>query len=423
MLAEIVFVTRFLALVAGPHRVTLEGDASVRSVEIRSNSVKIATITKPPWSVPIDLGKELTPQELTAIAYDEQGREVGRDTQVINLPRPLAEISLLLNRKGETFVVHVASTNLMGKEARSFVATLDGKEVQRAKSILSSFPLPPINAKAIHALGVEIEFDDFTRARKEIVFGGIYSEVVPAELSPVAVRARGKPSPTVPACLLLDGAPILPSAMEDDRAKAYFVLVGIGGIGRQRLAGTLMSESGFQPPRTDLIAVASAAHTVATSSDQKTDIFEYGIVPDFVGTRRLISRYPQMPGDLRITDAVAAAGLRALGDGKRRVVVLVIGGRVPTDHSSHTPQSVLRYLERIGVPFRVWSLDGPRPDLESVWGAVQDVSRINNLFLANEDLVKELSSQRIAWVPATPLNAIRMQSSPDCAYTPLAKGQ
>ncbi len=422
MLAEIVFVTRFLALVAGPQPVTLEADASVRTVEIRSNSVKIATLTSPPWSLHLDFGKDLMPQELTAIAFDGEGREVGRDTQTINLPRPLAEISLMLNRKDDALTARVASTNLMGKEATSFVATLDGKEIQRAKTILSSFPLPALNSKAIHSLGVDIEFADQTRARKEIVFGGIYSEEVPADLTPIAVRARGKATTAaMPACFTLKGEPILPTAIEDDRARAYFVLVGSGGLGRQRIGGTLMSEAPFQLPRTELVAVASAAHTVTTSAELKTDIFEYGNAPDFVGVRRLISRYPQLPGDLRITDAVAAAGLRALGDGKRRVVVLVIGGRVPTDHSTHAPQTVRRYLERIGVPFRVWSLDGPRPDLEEAWGLVQDVSRINYLFLASEELTKELASQRIAWVPASPLHAIRIQSSVDCAYAPLAK--
>jgi hypothetical protein len=423
MLAEIVFVTRFLAVVAGAQPVTLEGDPSIRSVELRSDDVKFATLTSPPWSVRIDFGKEIAPHELTAIAYDEEGREIGRDTQTINLPRPLAEIALLLKRDGDALTVQVKSTHLTGQAALSFAASLDGKVLQKSRSIIPSFRLPPVDTRTIHSLGVEIEFADHTKARKEIVFGGIYSEQVPAELTPIAVRAREQATGSIPACLALDGTPVLPTAIEDGRAKAYFVLVGSRGVGRQRLGGGMASDVPYQVPRTDLVAVSSAARTVKTSTELKTDLFDSADIPQGVGTRRLVTRMQQAPGLLRMTDAVAAAGLRALGEGKRRAVVLVIGGIVPRDHSTHTPQEVRRYLARIGVPLLVWSLDGPRPELEAAWGPVKDVSRMNFFFAATEELEKELTSQRIAWMPVTPLNAIRVRGSTDCVYTPLAKDQ
>lgn len=86
----------------------------------------------------------------------------------------------------------------------------------------------------------------------------------------------------------------------------------------------------------------------------------------------------------------------------------------------HSPAVIRRYLERIGVPLRVWSLTGPRPDLAATWGEARDVSTSAALLAATEDLRKELESQRVAWLPVAPLDAFRVVTSADCAYAPLA---
>jgi hypothetical protein len=50
----------------------------------------------PPWRTTIDFGAGLAPQELVAVGLDAGGREVGRASQVINLPRPVAEAEIVL---------------------------------------------------------------------------------------------------------------------------------------------------------------------------------------------------------------------------------------------------------------------------------------------------------------------------------------
>ena len=102
------------------------------------------------------------------------------------------------------------------------------------------------------------------------------------------------------------------------------------------------------------------------------------------------------------------------------MVVVVIGSAPAPDVSVHRPDLMRRYLERVGVPLRVWSLTGPRPDLAESWGEVIDVSTAAQLLAATEDLRQELSSQRVAWLPVSTVNAYRVVVNKDCAYEPLA---
>ena len=117
---------------------------------------------------------------------------------------------------------------------------------------------------------------------------------------------------------------------------------------------------------------------------------------------------------------MATAALSALTGERRRVVVLVVGQGAMADKSEHSGASVRRYLARIGVPLRVWSLTGPNEALVKEWGAVQDVSTMNGLVAATAELRSELETQRIAWLPLPPLDAFRVASSASCSYEPLA---
>src|SRR5215212_644842 len=113
-------------------------------------------------------------------------------------------------------------------------------------------------------------------------------------------------------------------------------------------------------------------------------------------------------GPQRLADAVAVAGVQALGGAKRRAVVLVLGDE--PDESRHAPDVVRRYLQRIGVPLRVWSLVGVRPSMKVTWGEVLDVSNPDRLRIATEDLRKLLNEQRIAWLPLEPMDALRAKA-------------
>jgi hypothetical protein len=134
-------------------------------------------------------------------------------------------------------------------------------------------------------------------------------------------------------------------------------------------------------------------------------------------TRQYSGRYYGEP--IQLTDAVAVAGLRAIAESRRRAVVLVAGKRA--DSSIYDPRAVRRYLAGIGVPLYVWSLTGPRADLSDIWGEVEDVSTLNGLRAAADELRENLAAQRIAWVDVDPLKALRLRADPRCGMATVAR--
>ncbi|HEX2059555.1 MAG TPA: hypothetical protein VHK90_02340, partial [Thermoanaerobaculia bacterium] len=188
MLAELVFVTRFLGLTAGEQDVALRADANVQRVEIRRDGETIATMTAPPWRKRVALGEELGPYELTAVGYDASGNEIARDAQLVNLARPAAEAGILLERDANgVLTARLQWTHLAGRRPVSAQLTFDGNVISRGASA-EPVPLGRVDPTQIHVVGAEITFIDGVRARKDIVFGGVYTEQIPSELTAIAVR-------------------------------------------------------------------------------------------------------------------------------------------------------------------------------------------------------------------------------------------
>jgi hypothetical protein len=420
ILAEVVFLTRFLGLVAGEQPVRLKVDPDVRQVEIRRDGQTIATLRGPRWGAKVDFGDELEPHELSAVGLNAEGEEVGRDTQIINLARPLAEVGILLERNpGGALTARLQWGHVLGQSPVSAIMKYDQQVVSRNTSG-STVVLPASDPEEVHVVSAEMEFADGVRAQKEVVFGGMFSEQMPAELTAVAVRQRGKAAQPSP-CFTTSGRTIAPTAVERGVGTAYFVFNGSVGSARRELASTRQPESKFALRDAEFRVVFPTARKVQTSGDSETAIFTSQPAPGDRGTRKLLLREGKKPGKgPRVADAVATAALSALTGGRRRVVVLVVGQDAVKDQSEHSGASVRRYLARIGVPFRVWSLAGPNEALAKEWGPVQDVSTMNGLVAATAELQDDLETQRIAWLPLPPLEAFRVASSASCSYEPLA---
>ena len=418
LLAEIVFATRILGLAAGEQHVAVQVDSEVRKVEVQRNGERVATMTAPPWRTVVDLGPELRPQELSVVAFDANGYERGRDTQTLNVAHPPAELGILLDRDANDRVTAtIRWSHFAHEDPRNVEVKLDGRAIGkgRAKSV---FPLGVVDASTIHVLGVEATFPEGIRSRREVVFGGGYSEQLPAELTPVAVRQRREASG--PAKCFRSGDKILPNAtIEEGPGSALFILNG-GRSKTRNEPPAHRTESLFRITNAEIRIVHPVAQRVEHAGGS-TRLFDSNVISGINGTQRLmmVARTPY--GIARIADAVGSAALRALRGGQRRVVVVVIGHDPAVDQSLNSPAVVRRYLERVGVPLRVWSLTGPRPDLADTWGEVQDVSTSAGLLAATDDLRKELDSQKLAWLPVAPLEAFRVSATADCAYEPLAK--
>lgn len=411
MLAELVFVTRFLGLTAGEQDVALRADASVKRVEIRRDGETIATMTGPPWRKRVALGEELGPYELTAVGFDASGDEVARDAQLVNLARPAAEAGILLERDANgALTARLQWTHLGGRRPVSAQLTLDGDVISRSASA-EPVPLGVVDPARIHVVGAEIAFLDGVRARKDIVFGGVYAEEIPSELTAIAVRVRDE---TKRDCVRVRGKQVAPTAVERTPARVSFVVNGGAGVAVQDLSVTRARL--YEIPDAEMVVVSPVVRAAAAA-----DSFDTQAVPNTRGTRAAVMMDARPRGRKQFADAVAASALRSLRDGKRRAVVYVLGNGAAPDLSDNSPAVVRRYLARIGVPLRVWSMTGPRPDLVDSWGPVIDVSNAPLLLKATNDLREELDTQRIAWVPAGPLEALRADATEDCGVIPIAK--
>jgi hypothetical protein len=418
MLAELVFVTRFLGLVAGEQNVVFEAGPSVRAIEVRVDGRRELVLKEPPWKGTIDLGAALEPREVTAVAFDAAGVEVGRETQVLNIARARAELEILLDRDaaGVPSAVRLEWRHFRSEEPKRSAIRLDGRAISKT----TSARLGELDPSRMHVLSAEIEFQDTVIARKELVFGGVYSEQMPANLTAVGVRQRPAFKTSRPCVFRFGGEEFAPAAVEEGPAIVAWVLNGDAGDELRR-GGSSTRDPLFAIPFSEFRLVTP----VATSVQQRefdSSIFPSTVVEGRRGTRYMVLFRSWGSGVRRFADALAAAGVRSLGS-NRRAVVYVVGHAAEPDHSIHSPAAVRRYLDSIGVPLRVWSTAGSRPDLERVWGRVRDVSTTASLLEATSELKRELEMQRVAWLPAAPLDALRARTNDDCSYVPLARAE
>jgi hypothetical protein len=97
----------------------------------------------------------------------------------------------------------------------------------------------------------------------------------------------------------------------------------------------------------------------------------------------------------RFADALAVAALKAAAEGTRRALILVEGDE-RRDSSALTPAQVRPYLERLGIPLRVWALNASE---RSDWAsAPDDVGSDAGLQAAVTRLKKDLGTQALVWV-------------------------
>jgi hypothetical protein len=419
-LAEIVFASRILGLVAGDQQIQIQVDPSVRSVEVRRDGERVTSLNGPPWLAKVNFGTELTPHELTVIGRDAEGNELGRDTQPVNVARPAAELGVLLDRDPQgKMIAKIRWGHFAHELPKDVVVKLDGRQIRKER-IAATASLGAVDASKIHVLSVEVTFRDGVKSRREVVFGGGFSEQMPAELTPVAVRQQKETTNKRASCFRTAAGALPDATIEHGDATVFFVINGSRLLAMRNEPTQAQGDALFAMPKVNFERVNPAPQRIRQENGV-TEIFDFRSSEGVRGTRRMVNSARQPVGIARIADAVGAAALRALRGGQRRAIVVMIGDGALPDRGVHTPATIRRYLRRVGVPLRVWSLTGPRPDLAETWGEVIDVSTEAGLLAATRDLRNELDSQRVAWLPVAPLDAFRVMASEDCAFAPLAE--
>lgn len=417
MLAELVLVSRLLGLVNGEFPVSIYVDPKVQRVELLRNGQRIGEVKGAPWQALINFGPELVPHELTAVAYDAAGNEIGRDTQLVNLPRPAAEAAIDLRRDGEGFRVSVQWKHIGEAKVRDIAWKVDGKSFGAGEA---SLRLPALEPRNLHVVGVEVKFWDGVVARQERVFGGLFNEEMPTELTAALVHTReGSTDPA--SCFRLNGQPVPAAAVEKSEALVVLVRDPDPAVARRAFRGA-QARFRWSLDDVDLRIMWPTATTVVEKDGRSAaNLFEHSqLIDGKMGTHALLTgRGGPRKNERRYADAVAVSGVYAAVGGKRRAVVLVVGKE--KDASKQDAAVVRRYLERIGVPLVVWSLIGRKPEVTNVWGEVVDVSSLQKLHQATEELRQELERQRVAWLPMQPLDALRIEAADSCGFAPFAK--
>ena len=410
-------------------QVALQVSGPVKSVRMFAGAREVAVLTAPPWRATVDFGDELTPRELTAVGFDAEGREIARATQVINLPRPAAELNIVVDRDRVT----LRWSHLMRVKPQRATITADGKPL--AVDAAFGARLPELDREVPHVIAAEMRFEDGLVARREFVIESVHSDSVGTELTPLAVRETAPAHPaTWDGCLIAtDGRAVRTAAVEKPRA----LMIMVHDVDprelsvAQQLKLQINRGSGafrrltLLDPGTSARILWPIAKRFGGEEQAVSILFEQS--NDLDGSIRgaldlLVARYGEDVPDTvprQFADAVAVAGLNAITAAQRRAVVFVLSSN--RDQSHHAPAAVRRYLESIGVPLFVWSLSGPRPELAATWGSVDDISSLPKLASAVKRVRGALDEQRIAWVDVDPLAALRLKANERCGIETVAR--
>jgi hypothetical protein len=410
----IAFVTLLLGLISGVYPIEVKVGGPVAAVELSLDGATAGRIEAPPWIRRVDLGSDLRPHELVARALDSAGHELSRVTQWINLPRPPAEVEVVLENdgKGAPKAAQLTWQSVNGVGPTSISLTLDGEPLKVDKT--GKAALPARDLESLHVLSADLWFPPGITARRDVAYGGQYGSEVSTELTAVPVRVHpGAPLPP-PAALggwfTLGGQPLTAAAVENGPAKVILVRVPTGKEVLDKLLPASRRNTApsmqflMKLDGEDRVRFLSLGSSPYRDSKVPAELFdmsreltakEGGMFWVLTNTRLL-----KEAGGERIADAVAVAGLQAAAENDRRAVVLVLGGEAQ-DVSRYAVSTVRRYLESIRVPLFVWSLYGPDPPGAAAWTSPEkadDISTLPKLERAVSRLKAELADQRIVWL-------------------------
>lgn len=460
----IAFVTLFLGLAAGAQVVELAVPADVARVELRLDGEAVATLDGPPWRARVDLGPELLPRRLEAVGYAADGSRLGVAEQWINMPASQRTGELLLERDegGRVVAARVLWSSVVHRRPGRITVLLDGEELPVVDDRVS---IPPYEPGEAHVLSAELEFPDGQTVHDHQLFGGTYGEETDTELTAVALEVEGRRGlrrvRQADGLLTAGGRPARVAALDRggfdlvvvaDRSAVRELARMRSAMGRAEHVATQRSLDPGLPPdanlpdfhagmgRGDRLFFARPLARQVTTGTRPYGIFdlsqpltgEDGGIPWLLTHRQT---YLDMPGEpQRLADAVANAASFAVGNGRPRAVLLLVGPD-SEDHSQVSPSVVRRYLAAVGVPLRVWYLDTKADVMntfdrkevereeeakrlaaaetsveplthqeqvarvEAAWGApAAVVTRPHELIDAAQDLGRELDAQRVVWI-------------------------
>lgn len=420
-MTQIAFLTLFLGLALGPQPVELTVTGPVAVVEILLDGAPVARLAGPPWKGKVDFGPALLPHELVARALDDQGTEISRVRQWVNLPRAPAEVEILFEQApgGRRVAGRLIWRSRTGENPSAIAVTFDGKPL--IPDTEGRIVLPAYDPETAHVLSAELRFSGSLVARKDVAFGGDLGDEVSTELTAMPVRLR--PGQRLPApeqmrgWFLSGGRPLTVAAVEEGPAELFVVRDLTTGDALRKLdaegkSRSMLSELQRNSEYRRFLLMLGKEDTVrfvwpvarlvsGTATSLPSELFDMSrdLGSEDGGLFWFLARsLPPIdnPWKQRLSDAVAVGGLQALYGNRRRAVLLVLSER-PVDVSRSDPALVRRYLESIRVPLFVWTLGDPAVS-GAAWGGGTEVSSLSKMRKAFTRLEKDLVTQRIVWL-------------------------
>lgn len=404
----IAFASLFLGLVLGTQPVDLVVGDGVAAVELRLDGAVVQRLDGPPWSAPLDLGQELAPHVLEAVALDTEGRTLATARQWINLPTERAAISVVIEPPGDdgSRVARLAWESAAGAEPESVRVLLDGTplNVDDPRRVI----LPPVDEQTLHLLQVEMQFEGRVAPRADVTFGGIYAEEVSTEMTalPLWATGKGKRGPSLAEVqdwfTVGDGKPLRVITVERGQAEAVFVM------GRPFPRFFAPGEKVKIPKSLD-IPKDLRLRFISPSPQENQGVartfnlfpispaYDRGVIDHVYGMLTGISGGDD-ENPPQIAPASAVAGLAAYEARQRRAVILVLPDVTDQSREAYGPSQVRGYMEHLRIPFYVWNPERRVADGLEGWDDIQPVGSMKDLAKAYEALLADLDRQWIVWI-------------------------
>ncbi len=423
--ATVTFVTLFLTLVTGPQIVEVAVTGDVAAVEFRLDGETVGIRHGKPWSVTCNFGT-LRPLVLEAIAFDAAGNECARDRQVVNLPRPPVESSIVLKEgpDSKSRTARIIWQSAKDLEPISVEARLDGVSIEVDDPRRIS--LPPVDPGEIHFLSARVYFAGGLVSHSEVSFGGPGGGETSTELTAVPLvvvqRTRRLSAGDLEGCLLAAGRPAAVTAIEQTPPNLVMIADTsadnvLHAIQERRLNGGAYSDfpHGLSPEKRNVETVRRLTESQASSGTvQLLSAFPRASAPTvnqlklFPVTEPFVlfrdglmwllchGQMIRPPGPRQqIADAVAVAGLHAAHSPAPRAVLLVLGSD-PDRSSRDSPEDVRNYLRALNVPLVAWTTAPDR--YSNAWGPAEDVTSPTSMNKAIVKLQRQLGKQVIVWL-------------------------
>lgn len=396
----ITFLTLLLGLSTGIRPIEVAIGPGVAAVELRLDGRTVAALTEAPWKASVDFGPEPEPHELLAIGRDAVGAEVARARQMVNMPRPPAEASLVLlpgsGGRGRRARLSWQSTLRMLPER--IAVTLDGRPIPLEPS--REIALPEYVPEQVHFLSAELDFPGNLVASAEIIFGGRDVDEARTELTGIPALFAGarRTAADLDGAFLADGKPAHVSAVEEGPGEIVVVRDEEARMPLRRLKTGFIFDLDLRPG--EKIRFCWPVTLPADEVSESYDVFMRSgdLVAKSGGLLRLLTvpNAPAVSTKPRFADAISLAARSASGRNRARAVLFLYGGS--PDSSRLAPEVVRRYLAKLRVPLYVWAVDAPSARKAERWGKVTLVRHYPDFLAAGRRLLDDVAAQRIVWV-------------------------